>query len=92
MQIIRVQAELIFDGKTRAVTPGFRPTLLLADKKALCNVESVEPAPLPPHEHGTAIMAVAWDWPRPCPVRIGMPFAALEGETVVGRGSVIGIL
>ena len=72
--------------------PGFRPTLSFFGKKVLCNIEVVEPTPLPPRVEGKAVIAFLWDWPEPCPVQAGATFVALEGEREVGRGTVIQVL
>lgn len=92
MEIIRVRAELAFHGKTRAVLPGFRPTLSFAGRKVLCNIQDIDPMPLHPHERGVATIAVAWDWPQQCDIGVGSRFSALEGEKVVGEGSVIQLI
>jgi hypothetical protein len=91
-EIIKIKAAVVFDGKKKPITSGFRPTLSFLGKKALCNFEEVNPTPLHPHEEGSAIIKLAWDWTEPCPVGVGATFLALEGEKEVGRGTVIEML
>jgi hypothetical protein len=91
-EFIKIKAAVVFAGKTRSITSGFRPTLSFLGRKALCNIEDMNPMPLQPREEGSAIIRFVWDWPEPCPVQVGTTFLALEGEKEVGRGTVIEML
>lgn len=88
-EIVKIRAKLTFNGKSKAVMPGFRPTLLFGEKKALCNIEAVAPMPLPPNQEGSAIIKLIWDWQDHLSIQAGSAFVTLEGEKGVGYGIVL---
>jgi GTPase len=85
-------AQITLYDRPQAITAGFRPTLSFTGKKALCNIESVQPSPLAPGASGKALFTLVWDWPEACPVQIGTSFDMLEAERKAGNGIVTDIL
>lgn len=86
------EASIHLPFKTRAVSSGYRPTLLMAGTKVLCNFDSIIPELLKPNNEGVAIIRVALDLLQEIKIFPGQTFDVLEGERTMGYGTINRVL
>jgi hypothetical protein len=61
MKIIIFKAQLTLSDELKPIRAGFRPTLVVATRKVLCNIDEVNPEPLGSGQRGTATIRIGWD-------------------------------